>query len=173
MTRSILFAAAAALVLCVGCPSADDDDATTPMDVAGSYALIGQQLDTDCTGAEWDFWEIFDFMERTGTDIPSMSLEIAQTGGALDATMQPAGCEWAGSVGADGTFSLRGPCDTASMNREIAITGSIALYGTSFDVDGTMVIEVDRDDGAGGDPDGTVDCTVTAVEISGSGAPAD
>ena len=161
------------LAATLGCPTADDDGVPDPMEVGGSYVMVGQQLETDCTGPEWDFWEIFDFMERTANDVPSMSLEIGQTGGALSATQQPSACEWAGSVGADGTFSLRGPCDTATMNRQISITGAITLYGSNFDVDGTMVIEVDRDDQAGGGPDGTVDCTVSAVELTGSGAPPD
>lgn len=160
-----------ALAATLGCPTAADDDVPDPMEVAGSYVMVGQQLETDCTGPEWDFWEIFDFMERTANDVPSMSVEIGQSGGALSATQQPSACEWAGSVGADGTFSLRGPCHTATMDRQISITGAIALYGSNFDLDGTMVIEVDRDDGAGGDPDGAVDCTVSAVEVTGSGAP--
>ena len=171
MSWSVRFVALAAVLSCFGCPPADDDDVLEPMEVAGTYVFVGQQLETDCTGVEWDFWEIFDFMERTPNDVPSMSVQVGQTGGALAATQDPSACEWAGSVGADGTFSLRGPCDTATMNRQISITGAITQYGSNFDVDGTMVIEVDRDDGAGGPPDGTVDCTVSAVELSGSGTP--
>ena len=171
MHTVLRLAAAAALTLSIGCPTADDDDATTPMEVAGSYSIVGSQLETTCTGAEWDFWEIFDFMERTANDVPAMTWDIIQDGGALTADMGPADCVWTGSVGADGTFSLRGPCATASMDREITITGNIAPFGNNFDVDGTMVIDVDRDDGAGGGPDGTPDCTVSAVELTGSGSP--
>ena len=167
-TRCLALAGVALLV--IGCPPADDDDVTTPMDIAGNYVVVGQQLQTDCTGADWDFWEIFDFMERTANDVPSMSLVVEQSGGALSATMEPGACAWSGSVGADGTFSLRGPCPTASMDRDVAITGAVTLFGSNFDLDGTMVIEVDRDDGAGGPPDGTLDCTVSAVELTGSGS---
>ncbi len=152
-----------------GCPSADPAPAE-PMVVAGDYVLAGQQLDSECVGADWDFWEIFDFMERTPTDVPSMQLIVTQSGGSLSAAEAPAGCTLDGSVGATGAFSLRGPCDTASMDRDLEITGNITLFGATFDVDANMRIEVDQSDGAGGPPDGVVDCVVTTVELSGSGS---
>ena len=170
MTRRLLLLLA--LLSAAGCPSGEPEPAQ-PMQVAGAYVLVAQQLNTECVGAAWDYWEIFDFMERTGNDVPSMAVAVTQDGGVLEGTQSPAGCVLSGSVGAEGAFSLRGACPTATMDRELALTGTIALYGTSFDVDGDLVIDVDRDDGAGGPPDGTVDCTVTSVEITGSGTPAD
>ena len=170
MTRP--FSLSLAVSLLVGCPSGEPPPAE-PMEVAGSYVLVAQQLDTECVGPSWDYWEIFDFMERTANDVPSMAIIVTQDGATLVGTQSPAGCVLSGSVGAEGAFSLRGACPTPSMDRELALSGTIAPYGSGFDVDGGLVIEVDRDDGAGGPPDGTVDCTVTSVEISGSGTPAD
>ena len=155
----------------VGCPSGEPEPAE-PLEVAGNYALAGNQLDSECVGGDWDFWEIFDFMERTPNDVPSMQLTVTQSGAGIEAEQQPGGCLLAGTVGPDGTFSLRGPCDTASMDRDLEINGNIVLFGANFDVDASMRIDVDKDDGAGGEPDGTVDCSVTNVELVGTGTPA-
>lgn len=163
------FLAATAVLLLVGCPTGDPPP-SDPMEVAGTYALAGQQLDSECVGAGWDFWEIFDFMERTPTDVPSMQLVITQSDGNIEANQSPGDCVLDGSVGASGTFSLRGRCDTASMNRDLEISGNITLFGANFDLDANMRIDVDQSDGAGGPPDGTIDCSVTTVELSGSGS---
>jgi len=140
------------------------------MDIAGTYALVAQQLDSECVGPEWDFWEIFDFMERTPTDVPSMQIVMTQSEGDIEASLSPGGCVLEGSVGPSGTFSIRGGCDTSSMDRDLEISGNITLFGANFDVDANMRIDVDQGDGAGGPPDGTIDCSVTTVELSGSGS---
>jgi len=163
--NALVFAA----LLLAACPSEDPTPAE-PMQIAADYALAAQQLDSECVGGDWDFWEVFDFMDRTPNDVPAMQLAVTQSGGDLAATQQPTGCELTGTVGPTGTFSLRGPCDTASMNRDLEITGNISAFGATFDLDATLRIEVDANDGAGGAPDGTVDCVVGTVELSGSGS---
>jgi len=164
--RSLPFAV---LALLIGCPSSDPPPAE-PLDVAGSYTLVGTQLDSECVGAEWDFCEVYDFMERTPSDIPSMTMEVTQDGGAISATQAPAGCVLDGTVGPTGTFSLRGPCDTATMDRDLEISGTIVEFGAGFDIEASMRIDVDRSDGAGGPPDGVVDCSVPSVDLDGSGS---
>ncbi|MCO4771152.1 MAG: hypothetical protein KDA24_14045 [Deltaproteobacteria bacterium] len=160
------------LLALTGCPSGDPEPAE-PMNIAANYVVAGQQLDSECVGADWDFWEIFDFMERTPQDVPSMTLAVTQSGGAIEASQGPAGCVLSGTVGPTGTFSLRGECDTATMDRDLEINGSVVAFGAGFDIDANLSIGVDRDDGAGGDPDGLLDCTVGNVELSGTGTPPD
>ncbi len=168
-TFVLAFVAALAAAPLAGCPSSDPPPAE-PLDVAGTYAVVATQLDSECVGAEWDFWEVYDFMERTPQDIPSMTMEVTQDGGAIAAALSPGGCSLDGTVGPTGTFSLRGPCDTATMDRDLEISGTIAEFGAGFDIEASMRIDVDRDDGAGGAPDGVIDCSVPTVDLDGSGS---
>lgn len=165
--RPLLIVAA---VLVAGCPSAEPEPAE-PADVAGFWSLTAQPNETDCVGAEWDFWVVWDFVTRTPNDVPAFTLDVSQTDGALTAALEPGGCTLAGTVGPTGTFQLSGACDTASMDRDLTLSGNAVPFGADLDIDGNLAFDVDADDGAGGGPDGTIDCSVSAAGVSGSGTP--
>jgi hypothetical protein len=138
--------------------------------VAGSYVLSLQQSDSGCIPPDFDFWEIFAFAENNGNNLPIVTAEITQNDGDLQATFAPGGCELSGGIVTGGVFSLTGDCNDSVMERYFSLTGTISSFGSNWDLEGTLVIDVDLLDG--GVADGEVDCTVNAVRVSGSGLPA-
>jgi hypothetical protein len=129
-----------------------------------------QQNDSGCYPPDFDFWEIFAFAENNGNNLPIVTAEISQTDSDLAATFAPGGCDLSGGIVTGGAFSLTGACDDALMERDFSLTGAISAFGNNWDLQGTLVIDVDLLDG--GAADGEVDCTVNSVSVSGSGLPA-
>ena len=157
-------------VLIAACGGADDDDVDLPMQIAGHHTLLGSQEDGDCYPPEVEYHDLYAFSELTPQDLPAFTLDITQQVGALEAVLGPADCGLGGSVGATGAVTLEGPCDDDLMDRMVRISADVTSTGSGgFSWDGAMVIEVDHGDGDGGAPDGTVDCTITRVALSGSG----
>jgi len=159
---------AAALWLCATACGDGDIEPEVPPYVAGSYTMSLQQLDSGCLPPDFDFWEIFAFAENNGNDLPVVTAEIEQQEGDLVATLGPSGCVLTGGIVAGGAFSLSGDCDDAVMARALRITGTISPFGSNWDLDAILVIDVD---GAGSVADGEVDCSVDPVEVSGTGSP--
>jgi hypothetical protein len=118
----------------------------------------------------------------SGADAAAQTLEVRPLAGKawqqvlglcefdLQATFAPGGCELSGGIVTGGAFSLTGDCDDSVMERYFSLTGTISSFGSNWDLEGTLVIDVDLLDG--GVADGEVDCTVNAVRVSGSGLPA-
>ena len=155
--------------LAVGC-AVEEDGPEPPPYVAGSYVLSLQQNDSGCYPPDFDFWEIFAFAENNGNNLPIVTADISQTDTELAATFTPGGCDLSGGIVTGGAFSLTGDCDDSLMERDFSLTGSISAFGSNWDLQGTLVIDVDLLDG--GTADGEVDCTVNSVTVSGSGLPA-
>jgi hypothetical protein len=164
-----LFLAAAAISV-VGCGGGEEPPPDPPPHVAGSYVLSLQQSDSGCLPPDFDFWEIFAFAENNGNNLPIVTAEITQNDADLQATFAPGGCELSGGIVTGGAFSLTGDCNDLLMERYFSLTGTITSFGSNWDLEGTLVIDVDLLDG--GAADGEVDCTVNAVSVSGSGLPA-
>ncbi len=154
----------------MGCGGGEEPPPDPPPHIAGSYVLSLQQSDSGCVPPEFDFWEIFAFAENNGNNLPIVTAEITQTDGDLQATFAPSGCELSGGIVTGGAFSLTGDCNDSVMERYFSLTGTISSFGSNWDLEGTLVIDVDLL--AGGVADGEVDCTVNAVSVSGSGLPA-
>ena len=164
----LLYVLSAALIgFTTGCGGADEPSPEPPPHVAGAYVLSMQQSDSGCLPPEFDFWEIFAFAENNGNNLPIVTAEITQSDADLQATFSPGGCELSGGIVSGGAFSLTGSCDDALMARFFSLTGTITPFGSNWNLEGTLVIDVDLIDG--GVADGEVDCTVNDVQVSGSG----
>ncbi len=168
-SRTLPVSCAVALWLCAAACGGGDEEPEVPPHVAGSYTLALQQLDSGCLPPDFDFWEVFAFAENNGNNLPVITAEIEQDEGALVATLGPSGCVLTGGIVAGGAFSLNGDCDDALMARELRFTGTISPYGSNWNLDAILVIDVDL---PGSGADGEVDCTVDPVEVSGTGSPA-
>ena len=163
-----LLCAALALMLLPACGGEPEPE--LPPEVAGSYTLALQQSDSGCYPPEYDFWEIFAFAQNNGNNLPIITAEIEQIDSDLEASLGPSGCVLAGAVVVGGAFSLTGNCDDSLMARGFTMTGTITPFGANLELEATLVIDVELL--VNGAPDGEADCVVTAVDVSGTGAPA-
>ena len=169
--RPMLFAA----LLLAACPSATVEEPVpeTP-DLSGNYTLVFAQANTECLPPDYAFVDVFGFLKDVDDGTPVTTATFVQDGTQLAITLHSNDCVLEGGVGEAGSFNAMGPCDDAAMNREISIQGDASRSGVDgWRIAATAVFDVDSDDGAGGEPDGVVDCVVDEVNITGTGAPAD
>lgn len=158
-------------VLLLACPE-PEEEVDIP-DLSGDWNFSFSPSSTQCNGPDYPFAEVFGFLDNVEAGLPVSSAELTQTGGELDVLLESNDCELSGVVGDGGTVSFTGPCDDGAMNRELAVRFRAQAAGagswTVASETGLMEIEVDAHDGAGGPPDGVVDCLVDVVDVTGSG----
>ncbi len=163
------------LFLLAACPSTDavEPAAETP-DLSGDYTLVFAQANTECLPPEHTFVDIFGFLKDVDDGTPVTTATFAQEGSQLAITLHSNDCTLEGGVGEAGAFNASGPCDDAAMNRLISAQGDASRSGLAgWAIDATATFDVDSGDGLGGPPDGIVDCVVTEVDITGTGARSD
>lgn len=159
-----------ATLLLVGCPTDDsgDDPLLAIPEASGHYNLTGQIVDNGCNAlGDWDLWEdVFPWTDQTPSGLLVFTADLTQSSTVIDALILPgasdSGCAWSGSIGAGGAFDLSGPCDD-TIHREISLIGTVSEYGDGFEIDATLSANLDREG------DGTADCTVEHVAVSGTG----
>lgn len=158
------------LALLVGCGPTEEPPAE-PRDMAGAYNLAFTQENSGCLPGVASYEDIFGFLDSVDLGTPVGSAVVTQDGGVIEASLSPASCLLEGSVDSTGTFDLGGSCSDATLGRELFMTGTVTPEGSNLRLAGTMAIEVDVDDGAGGGPDGVAECTVDRVAVTGLGVP--
>lgn len=168
--RSILILA----LLLTACPSTSQEEEPPEIpDLSGEYSLVFNQANTQCFPPDYLFEDIFGFLDNVDSGTPVSAATFAQDGTQLAVTLHSSDCTLTGGVGEGGAFNVFGDCDDASMNREFDIQGDASRSGISgWSIDATGTLDVDSNDGAGGGPDGTIDCVVDEVAVTGTGAPA-
>jgi len=151
-----------------GCP--DPDPEPVLPDLTGRYNLATQQRDSSCLPEVADPDQIFGFLEESAGGIPVIAMDVEQEGDSLVAVLDPSGCEWSGVVDVARAFSLSGPCGDAEVGRIGRIAANATGFGDTWEVDGTLTVEVDTQTLAGEPgPDGVTDCEVV-LDLAGSGS---
>lgn len=147
--------------------STEDEQVLTPPEVAGHYNLTGQIVDNGCNALnDWDLWgEVLVWADQTPSGLATFTLDIEQADTVLSAVLLPGlgdGCVLDGSIGAGGAFDLSGSCDD-TITRAMSVIGTIDAYGDGWEMSSILSMELDREG------DGTFDCEVSHIEISGTG----
>ena len=157
----------ASLLVAAGCPTEENDVPETP-DISGQYNMALSLLDNGCF--DFGYGELMAWtLENNG--VRSMSIAMGQEGSSLTGVVGPdVGCELLGTVGTGGTWNLSGPCDDEWMDRSIRISATSTPSGQGFNLEGTLLFEVDGEPDAEGGADGEIDCEVEH-RIQGSGTP--
>lgn len=169
--RSIL-CLAFLLAACSG-PAVEEPAPELP-DLSGNYSLVFAPANTGCLPPDYPLDAVFGFLDEGENSTWLTTASFAQNGVELAVTLDSNDCVLDGALGEDGNFTVRGPCDDVAMNREISVRGDPTRSGMNgWWIDGTASFDVDSGDGSGGGPDGVVDCVVTEVNVTGSGAPVD
>ncbi len=164
-----------ALLLLAACPSTSTgvEEPDIP-DLSGSYTLVFNQAQTECYPPDYMFEDVFGFLDDVDDGTPVSAATFTQDGTELAITLHSSDCVLTGGVGEAGSFNATGDCNDATMNRTVGIQGDASRSGLDgWAIAATATFDVDADDGAGGGPDGAVDCSVTDVTVTGTGAPTD
>lgn len=157
-----------ASLLLVACPTAEPEPEAP--DISGHYVLTAQQRDSDCVTTIATPEQVTGFMDETPGGVPILSVEISQEGDALDGLLDPSDCEWSGLVDTEGSFTLSGPCNDVDVNRVGRVAATASPFGADWQLDGSLIIEVDTMTQAGDPPpDGTADCEVI-LDLAGTGS---
>ncbi|MCP4870572.1 MAG: hypothetical protein GY898_17855 [Proteobacteria bacterium] len=156
------------LMALTACPQPEPEPSIP--DLSGSYNLSTTQRDSTCQPEDATPEQIFGFLDSTPEGIPVIGMELEQDGDSLDGTLTLSGCVWTGLVDTTGSFTLSGDCSDADAGRVGRIGATAEAFGDTWDVEGTLTIEVDTLDEAGAPgPDGTADCEVVS-DLQGSGS---
>lgn len=163
------------VLLLSACPSEEPQDPAAEIpDLSGDYTLVFAQAGTRCYPPDYLFVDLFAFLDDVEDGTPVSAASFAQEGTQLAITLHSSDCVLEGGVGEGGSFNVLGSCDDALMNREVSIDGDAARSGVSgWRIEALSSFDIDQGDGAGGGPDGVVDCVVNEVTVTGSGAPTD
>ena len=145
-----------------------DEELVIP-DISGSYNLVAQQEDSDCLPEVAAAEQVWGFMDEAATGVRVMSLVLAQETGEVAAELSPSGCLWAGVVDEAASVTLGGDCDDTDVTRSAHLTALFSPYGSGWEVDGSLSIEIDTLDSEGNPgPDGVPECVVEAG-VAGTG----
>ncbi len=159
-------------VLLAACPE-PEEEVDIP-DLSGDWNFSFTLVDTECNGPDYAFADVFGFLDNADAGLPVTSAVLSQSGTSLSVLFESNDCELDGSVGDGGTVSFSGACDDAAMDRDLGVRFRAQSAGTeSWTVatdTGVMEMDIDANDGAGGGPDGVVDCVVSTVQVTGSGS---
>ncbi len=138
-------------------------------DISGGYNLVAQQTDSDCLPEVAAAQLVWGFMDEAATGVRVMSLDLAQDGGEIAAELSPSGCLWTGVVDEAASVTLGGDCDDSDVARSAHLTALLSPYGSGWEVDGSLSIEIDTLDSEGNaGPDGVPECVVEAG-VEGTG----
>lgn len=138
-------------------------------DVSGSYNLVAQQTDSDCLPEVAAAEQVWGFMDEAASGVRVMSLAVTQQGGELSVELSPSGCLWIGVVDEAASVTLGGDCDDSDVTRSAHLTALLSPYGSGWEVDGSLSIEIDTLDSEGNaGPDGVPECVVEAG-VAGTG----
>lgn len=161
-------------LLLAACPSTSEEAPAPEIpDLSGEYSLVFSQANTQCFPPDYLFEDIFAFLDNVDSGTPVSTATFAQDGTQLAVTLHSSDCILTGGVGEAGAFNVLGQCDDDTMTRELDVQGDASRSGLSgWSIAATGTLDVDSNDGAGGGPDGTVDCVVDDVTVTGTGAPA-
>ena len=153
-------------VLLVASCTPDEPAQTTP-DVDGSYTIIvgsNEGWTNDCP-VDIPLVDTVGFVGMSGALYTGV-MEIVQEGSAL--TLDFEGCAGlTGAVSLEGIIDVSGPCTYNQIELEIMVGATFSMTDGIRNLDGLVSVDVDANDGAGGGPDGVVDCAVSG-DLQGS-----
>jgi len=155
------------LGMLMGCPPEEPGPPPTP-DSNGRYNLVFTMQDTACVPPDFLFDDLFAFLDQPTAGITVTSAQFVQEDEQLAITLESSGCVLTGSIGSGGATTVSGACDDALMTRQMTIIGNVTESVSALEFEGTLRFDVD---GGPAGIDGTIDCSVDPVEVSGTGTP--